>query len=369
MDNLTHSLVGVVLSRAYFKDKAPLATTMLVLAANAPDIDVLISWHGIDYIAWHRNLTHSLLLLPVFMVLVALLWRGLARWRMRDGKSWNRERGTWRAAPETRAMETLGAAAAPPRRRPENPVSWRLGLWAGFLGVGSHLLLDWTNAYGIRLFSPFSGRWFALDWMPIVDPWLWLILGIFLLLPMVLGLVGREIGSHSSRHRFSAILALVALCAWWGFRADMHARALAAIRRDPFPAAAGRSDAAIPTIASPLLWNGIVNLPDRYYQGSVDAPAESWVQAPAVIYKPEATPAILAAERTRIARIFLQFARFPLAGYRRTAHHLTEVWITDLRFSQAGQPSRMGVRIWLTPQLQVRGGRFGFGGGKTRPGR
>jgi len=40
MDKLTHSLVGVLLSRAGVKRLAPRATVTLVLGANAPDIDI-----------------------------------------------------------------------------------------------------------------------------------------------------------------------------------------------------------------------------------------------------------------------------------------------------------------------------------------
>ncbi len=367
MDNLTHSLVGVALSRVFFKDKAPLATTMLVLAANAPDVDAFVAGRGIDYLAWHRNLTHSLLFLPVWIAIVALVWRSLARLRQRRGQTWNRERGAWQSAPENQALKELGAAATRSGPGLPNPVPWRLALWAGFLGVGSHLLLDWTNSYGIRLFSPLSMRWFALDWMPILDPWLWLILLVFLLLPMVLGLVSREMGARPNRHRTGAAVALIAMLAWWGFRAEMHARALLAVKRGPIPAAAGRGSAAIPEFSNPLFWRGIVSLPDRYYVGEVDSPEESWQKAPQIVYKTEPTPAMQAAERSRSGRIFLDFARFPLAGALHTGD-LTEVWITDLRFGYHGAPPRMGLRVWLDPKLHVVRSRFGFSRPGVRPG-
>lgn len=363
MDNLTHSLVGIALSRAFFKNKAPLATTMLVLAANAPDLDVLVAWRGIDYLAWHRNLTHSLLFLPVWMLIIALLWRWLSRSRLRRGQTWIPELGEWRNAPEKQVMQSLGAKVAHPGRLPENPVTWRLGLLAGFLGVGSHLLLDWTNSYGIRLFSPLNSHWFALDWMPIVDPWLWLILAAFLLLPMVLGLVGREMGARKSAHRASAYAALVAMFFWWGLRADMHARAVHFTAQSILPGEAARNTAAIPEIFSPFLWRGIVSLPGRYYVGSVQALTLQWRRQPRVLYKPASMPAIQAAEQSRDGRIFLNFSRFPYVRVRR-GRRRTEVILSDLRFG-----SGMGLRLWLNSKLQVEKTAFGFGTPAARPGR
>ena len=39
---------------------------------------------------------------------------------------------------------------------------WRA--WAvAMIAVASHLLLDLTNVYGVRLLLPFSGRWFHWD--------------------------------------------------------------------------------------------------------------------------------------------------------------------------------------------------------------
>jgi len=50
-------------------------------------------------------------------------------------------------------------------------------LLASALGVGSHVLMDLANSYGVRLLLPWSDRWLYGDLWVIVDPWLWLILG------------------------------------------------------------------------------------------------------------------------------------------------------------------------------------------------
>ena len=58
------------------------------------------------------------------------------------------------------------------------------------------VLLDWTNAYGIRLLLPFSSRWFQLDLTNIFDFWFWGILALAWLGPLLAKLVSSEIGAR-----------------------------------------------------------------------------------------------------------------------------------------------------------------------------
>ena len=39
-----------------------------------------------------------------------------------------------------------------------------------FVAALSHLLLDWTNNYGLRPFFPFNPRWYAGSFMFIAEP-------------------------------------------------------------------------------------------------------------------------------------------------------------------------------------------------------
>ncbi len=347
VDNLTHTLVGIALSRAFFKDKAPLATTMLIVAANAPDVDVLWSMRGIRYIEYHRGVTHSLLFLPLGMLLIAGLWRGLAGRLQRRKGSWDAALGCWRP----RGDATEGTL--------KNPVSWRLGLMAGLLGLGSHLLMDWTNSYGIRLLDPLSQRWFALDWMPIVDPWLWLILLAFLTVPMLLAMVQRDQGGPRGHYRKSAAAALLAMGIWWGVRAAAHQQALHQLRLALQEPAENGALAAYPTLTSPLVWRGVASLPDRYQIGNITVGSG---KPPRLqdLYKPAATPAILAAEHTGAARIFLSFARDPWVQTRSGAGNTTVVLISDLRFGRPKSFHGMGVRVRLQNNLQPISEKFRF---------
>lgn len=151
MDPITHTMAGAVLARAGLDRRGalPLAATTLVLAANAPDIDIFAMFAG-SYagLAFRRGWTHgpiALLLLPLALTGAMVGWD---RWVRRRG-----ERGRTRAPLDTRAT-----------------------LLIAFIGVVSHPALDWLNTYGIRLLMPFSEKWFYGDAVFIIDPWLWLLL-------------------------------------------------------------------------------------------------------------------------------------------------------------------------------------------------
>src|SRR5215467_680887 len=162
MDPLTHTATGLFLSRAGLNRWTPLATPILLLAANAPDSDIVTLAGGqLNYLHFHRHLTHALIAMPVMAILPVLLVRAVAR----------------------------------------KPVRWLGAFAAAMIAVASHLLLDLTNAYGVRLLLPFSARWLRLDLMNIVDLWVW---GVFLLAiaaPFVGRLVGSEISSGTSKAR------------------------------------------------------------------------------------------------------------------------------------------------------------------------
>jgi inner membrane protein len=120
----------------------------LVLAANAPDVDVLSYVRGGYFaLSFRRGITHgwpALIILPFLVTGVILAWDRLVR-RRRD--------------------PTL----APVRKGPTLALS--------ALGVLTHPTLDWMNDYGMRWGLPFNGTWSYGDALFIIDPWIWLLLG------------------------------------------------------------------------------------------------------------------------------------------------------------------------------------------------
>ena len=154
MDNIAHTLAGLALAEAGLKRRTALGTATLAIAANLPDIDALmyLVGDGTDALAFRRGWTHG----PIAMVVLPLLLTmAMVGWRRAFGDR--------------------------PGRRP-TPVNtgWLFAL--ALIGVLSHPLLDLMNTYGVRLLMPFSDRWFYGDALFILDPWLWGVLGIGVLL-------------------------------------------------------------------------------------------------------------------------------------------------------------------------------------------
>ncbi|HYL96388.1 MAG TPA: metal-dependent hydrolase, partial [Terriglobales bacterium] len=179
MEPLTHFLTGACMGRAGLNRKTALATVTLVLSAEAPDLDVLGYFGGPVYgFAHHRGITHTLVGVPMMAALtVVVVWGVYSLWH------WRRK------------------AARAPR--------WGLLFGLACLGGLSHILLDFTNNYGVRPFSPFYPRWYSWDIVFIVEPVLWAILVAGLVLPALFGLIHEEIGVKKGRPRgqVGAILA------------------------------------------------------------------------------------------------------------------------------------------------------------------
>src|ERR1700691_2565644 len=97
MDTITHGIVGALIGRALCaEDLSQIAPTWLerprtigrvaiisaTLGAIFPDIDVFagpLAHNALALISWHRNITHSLILLPVWALALAALTYWLAR--------------------------------------------------------------------------------------------------------------------------------------------------------------------------------------------------------------------------------------------------------------------------------------------------
>src|SRR5208282_2980162 len=157
MDPVTHALSGAVLAGAIlpnYEDEQAGRTARwtIILGAIFPDIDVLADPFDPDHfgtIRIHRSVTHSLVCLPVWALLFALL----AGW-------YCRRRGI----------------AAPPRRI--------LGVLFG-LGIALHILFDCITSFGTMVWSPISWTRVEWDWTFIIDLTLMGVLLFFLLLSWV----------------------------------------------------------------------------------------------------------------------------------------------------------------------------------------
>ncbi len=170
MEPITHLLTGACLGRAGFNRKTALATATMTLAAEAPDLDVFESLKGPVFgFGHHRGFTHSFLgLVPVALLVVGFIY---LIWRLRGRKIKN----------------------------PSLPPRWGLLFGFAYLAGLTHILLDFTNNYGVRPFWPFSEKWYSWDIVFIADPLILALLVGGLVLPAFFGLIDKELGVRQPR--------------------------------------------------------------------------------------------------------------------------------------------------------------------------
>jgi inner membrane protein len=291
MEPVTHFLTGATLARAGFNRKTALATLTMTLAAEAADLDMVAYVKGSAYgFIQHRGITHTFIAIPVIAALVVgLIWTADALWQHRRQK---------RKLPP------------PPQRR----WGW-LYLFACIAGL-SHLLLDFTNDYGVRPFYPFWRQWYAWDIVYIIEPLILAALLLALLLPWIFRLVGQEIGARQRgpAGRGTSIVALLFVVALWGVRDFEHRRALAALNATEFHGEAVSRVAAFPYMVNPFQWAGVAETSKGYVSMHVDSlrPEVDPANNAENYYKPQESDATRAARNTALGRAYIEWARFPL---------------------------------------------------------
>jgi inner membrane protein len=283
MEPITHFLTGACLGRAGFNRKAAYATLAMTLAAEAPDLDVLWELRGpVAGFQHHRGVTHTLIAAPaIALITVAVVWL-IHRLRKK-----------------------------PPAIQPR----WALLWFFSLIAVLSHLLLDYTNNYGLRPFFPFNPHWYTRSIVFIFDPVIFLLLLASFFMPWIFGLADREIGVRRTRFRGrgSSIAMLILIVLWWSLRNAEHAHAIDLVRKGGYVSEPITRIDAEPSMVSPFAWRVIAETKD-YYQiievntshGDVSADSAD------TVYKPRVTPAVAAAKQSYLGRVYLDWSQFPL---------------------------------------------------------
>jgi inner membrane protein len=325
LEPITHLLTGACLGRAGLNRKTALATLTLTLAAEAPDLDIIGGWmRGPAFgFAHHRGFTHSFLGVPLDgMVVLGFVY---LVWLLRGGRIRGRQLND-----------------------PNQPPRWGLlYLYACFAGL-SHILLDFTNNYGVRPFWPFSEKWYSWDIVFIFEPVIFAFLILGLIIPSLFGLIDKEIGvrGHAPRGRVAATLALLGIVLLWGLRDYEHRRAVNALEARTYNGADPLRASAYPKWIDPFHWYGVVETPAFFALAPVDslAPEVDPEGRLEIRYKPEETPVTLAAKNSYTGRVFLDWAKYPITETE-TLQPPQEGYIVlfqDLRFAGitiAGRPS------------------------------
>jgi inner membrane protein len=287
LEPVTHFLTGACLGRAGLNRKTALATLTLTLAAEAPDLDVIGRFRGPAFgFAHHRGFTHSFLgivlmagIVVAFVYLIHLL-RG---------------------------------------RKVNNPdllPRWGLlFLYACIAGL-SHILLDFTNNYGVRPFWPFSEKWYSWDIVFIFEPIMFGVLLLGLIVPSFFSLIDKEIGvrQRGPRGRTAATVALIAIVLLWTLRDYQHRRAVHALEARSYENADPVRASAYPAFTNPFRWYGVVETSGFFVLAPVDSlgPEVDPEGSLRILYKPEETPITLAAKRSYLGRVYLDWAQYPI---------------------------------------------------------
>jgi membrane-bound metal-dependent hydrolase YbcI (DUF457 family) len=388
MDTITHGIAGALIAKAAFRgqdmlgakpvNRQRIITWSLMLGAIFPDSDVFrefFSHNDLLILTWHRSITHSLVCLLLFAVVLAALTRWLVRWRRWESPSF--------------------AALT--------------GIYA--VGILSHILMDLITSFGTMIWSPVKWSRPAWDLIFIIDftfsaillvpqilAWVyrkpeglrrralgsWL---VFAVATLGVAVIGTVVGAPPSMPGILAALVILAaafllpairnaglrvpLATWnraglllsFGYiGAAVYAHHVALARVDNFSSSLhldAQSRGALPFPPSLWHWDGLVLTPRGVYEirmnlGGDSTEVQATGTAPDVAssltysFYPDAppNPYIEAAKRLPEVRTVLWFARFPVTRFHKEGTEAV-VEISDLRFPQLkpGHPSSFTYRV------------------------
>jgi inner membrane protein len=278
--------------------KTAYATLAAVLAAEAADIDVFWGLTGpVEELKHHRGITHTFIAVPVVAAAtVGMVWL-IDRWVQ--------------ARRRRRLAGRPPAAPGAPGPKVRQQISWNWLYLTALISALSHLLLDWTNNYGLRPFFPFNPRWYAGSIVFIAEPVIWALLGAALLIPALLGLIGGEIGVRRTafRGRGWAIFALAGIVLLWGWRWSEHGRARMLVENSQVATAPMKRMAFEPYPFNPFRWHAILETGAYYQTAEIDTRTGEITNDPQadIIYKPPVTAATEAAKRTLLGQVYLDW--------------------------------------------------------------
>jgi inner membrane protein len=293
VDNVCHTLVGAAFGRAGLAQRTRFGAAALMISANIPDLDALV--YATDTVAasFRRGWTHGVVAqLGLPLALTGVLWL-LDRRKARH------------------------TGSGPPFH-----AGWTLLL--SYIGVYSHVFLDYLNNYGVRLLTPFDWRWVYGDAVFIVDPWLWLVLGA--------GVWLARRRQSPAWPRYALVVASIYIAAML-----ISARVARGIVEAQWAGVHGAPPHALmvgPQPVSPLTRDVIIDAGDHYVRGTFSWPSRLEL-SPEHIPKNDRRPEVAAARADPGVRGLLVWSRFPYWTLE-AAEGGTVVTLIDARFMARG---------------------------------
>jgi membrane-bound metal-dependent hydrolase YbcI (DUF457 family) len=393
MDTITHGIVGALTGKALFAGRdvpagfakgdehralsSPTARAAIVactVGSMFPDIDIFagpLARNPLAIMEWHRNVTHSAILLPLWALLLTIVSIPLGR------------RLEW----ETPPFLTLFAIYA--------------------VGIATHIFLDLVTSFGTMVWSPLRYSRPAWDVIFIIDltvtgialvpqliTWCYREPGKFwrrsvgMWAALTAGAFGGYLFAEVSGYGFpvaivgvvSVIFALLifapaargagfrwtraswcraglaALCAYIGLAAAAHHKALAAARH--FAAAQHlqvESLAALPLPPTLTHWVALVSTPDGVWRTTFHEPSAA-IESTQFYSDAKSSEFIEQARKLHDVQVYLWFARYPVWRVRQREGQQSVLEISDVRFFRdsasgaANGPSQSSSLSGISPR-------------------
>ena len=225
MDTLTHALSGMLVANASYQKTETLPYWLRgwigFFVAAFPDIDIIARLFGMQaYLEYHRGITHSIIMMPIWAIILAwLLAKLLSRFTRTQYK-------------------------------------WRDLLPLCLLSLGVHIFADVITAYGTYVFAPITDFRLSFPTTFIIDLYF---TGI-ILIAIIISVIIREHAKNIALSGLMILLAYVLLQGYWLQMAIGEAYATV-----PTQKLQAKKVVAIPQPLSPLNWKIIIETDDRLF--------------------------------------------------------------------------------------------------------
>ena len=221
MDSLTQGLLGAAtFAVVKNEDIGKKALIIGAVVGTVPDLDVLLApmFNDVEFLTVHRSVSHSIF----FAILMSLL---------------------------------LGEVAHRIYKREQSRVKW---IFAFFLALFTHSLLDWFTTYGTKLISPFDDHLFSLNSIHVFEP----IYTLILLSGVVTHLISKR-----RNNSLKTVLVVSSCYLMFGVISKNHAfyHFKSQLSLDSI---SYQEILVSPTPLNSFLWHGIVKAADGYYFGT-----------------------------------------------------------------------------------------------------
>jgi inner membrane protein len=310
VDSITHTLTGAVIARAIDDEKVGNWGTIAGLVTGFfPDTDFVLGLFNRQfYLEYHRDFTHSLILIPFYAFFFSWVFVKLSK-------------------------------------RPHFWSFYKICLPV----LVSHVLLDLLTSYGTMIFSPLFEHRFAWDLIFIVD----LIFSGIIFFPLVTSFFWKRKAGWICRGSLIGLAVYVLFCWVQHDRAVEVTKSFARSLNEEVVQVA-----AMPQPASPFRWANYIETKDKVYQGLVDlyrkeppksiSASSSYFERLNSLYYPPGSveyrswaklpnsPWVEKALQTDGVKFYYWFARFPVVKSVNSPDGRHRVEFMDVRFLLPG---------------------------------